>query len=243
MIRKLVWGVAVTGMTVSALSGIALAGVEEDIEAKIRQLVGPNAPISGVLESPMKGTYEVSIGDRVMFASLNGNHMLLGDVYDTDRMVSLAEEKKQARAKEVIDAIPEEQMIVYSGDEPERSITVYTDVDCGFCQKLHKEVPTLVENNVKVRYLWFPRSGPNTPSFTKAESVWCADDQLTAMDDAKLNRKVVDKTCENPVLAQFESGRKVGVRGTPTIVVDDGTIIGGYVPADRLLSQLGIKKN
>ena len=221
-------------------SPILHASEADDIVAQLRKLVGPDAPISDPIASPMPGAYEVNVGGRVMYATINGKHMMLGDVYDTDRNVSLAEEKKQARAKDIIDAIPEEQMIVYQPEQAQRAITVFTDVDCAFCQKLHKEVPTLLKNNVKVRYLWFPRSGPNTPSFAKAESVWCADDQTAAMDAAKLERKVVDKTCENPVLSQYQAGQAVGVRGTPTIVLEDGTVIGGYVPADRLLSQLGL---
>lgn len=230
------------GLFGTLLAGSAWADEQQEVMDAITGLVGGRAAIGKIEVSPMGGVYQVQIGNDVSYAIREGKHLLLGNVFDLERKASLSEEWKQARAAEVVDAISEDDMIIYANDEPKRTITVYTDVDCGYCQKLHKEVPQLVDSGVKVRYLWYPRSGPNTKSFQKAESVWCADDQLAAMDDAKLRQKFTDKTCENPVLAQYESGKKVGVRGTPTIVVDDGTLIGGYVPYKRLLAQLGLEE-
>jgi thiol:disulfide interchange protein DsbC len=214
---------------------------QDEIKTALYELIGPRAATSEIIESPMKGVYQVDLGDRILFVSKVGNHLLLGDVFDTQRHVSLSEEIKQEKALAVVGEIKESDMIVFAPEETKRTITVYTDVDCPYCRKLHKEVPTLVENGVKVRYLWFPRSGVNTPSYDKAVSIWCAEDQLTAMDDAKLNNKIVNASCKpNPVADQYASGQRVGVRGTPTIVVDDGTIIGGYLPAKDLLANLGL---
>jgi thiol:disulfide interchange protein DsbC len=218
-----------------------LTAAQKEIQTALFELVGPRAAASEIIESPMEGVYQVDLGDRIVFVSKAGDHLLLGDVFDTQRRVSLSEEIKQTKALAIIDEIPESEMIVFAPAETKRTITVYTDVDCPYCRKLHKEVPTLVENGVKVRYLWFPRSGINTPSYDKAVSIWCADDQLSAMDDAKLNNKIVNASCDpNPVSSQYNSGQRVGVRGTPTIVVDDGTIIGGYLPATDLLVSLGL---
>ncbi len=220
----------------------ASANEVDDIKASLLDLIGARAANSEIIESPMQGVYQVTLGDRVMFVSKTGNHLLLGDVYDTDRKISLSDEIQQQQALGVIDAMDEKDMIVFSPEQTKRTITVYTDVDCPYCRKLHKEVPALVENGVKVRYLWYPRSGVNTPSYDKAVSIWCADDQQTAMNDAKLNDKIVAAKCDpNPVASQYASGQKVGVRGTPTIVLDDGTVIGGYLPAANLLSNLGIE--
>jgi len=229
------------------LSGLSLfssvqADSLEDVRAALTDLVGPRAASSEITESPMPGVYQVNLGDRIIFASKVGNHMLLGDVYDTDRKVSLTDEIQQQQALAVISDIDEKDMIVFSPEETKRTITVYTDVDCPYCRKLHKEVPTLVENGVKVRYLWFPRSGVNTPSYDKAVSIWCADDRQSAMNDAKLSDKITPLKCDpNPVASQYASGQQVGVRGTPTIVLDDGTVIGGYLPASNLLANLGIE--
>lgn len=117
---------------------------------------------------------------------------------------------------------------------------MFTDIDCPYCRKLHDEVPQLNEYGITVNYYAFPRSGPNTASFRKYESVWCADDQQAAMDAAKAGRKVADASCENPVREQFELGSRVGVTGTPAIVLEDGNMVRGYVPAQRLAEGLGL---
>lgn len=219
----------------------ANAATIDEVKASLVDLIGPRAVSSEVIESPMEGVFQVNMGDRVIYANKVGNFMLLGEVYDTERKISLADEIQQQKALATIEAMDENEMIVFSPEETRRTMTVYTDVDCAYCRKLHKEVPLLVDNGVKVRYLWYPRSGINTPSYDKAVSIWCAKDQLAAMNDAKLNNKVVAAECDpNPVSAQFASGQQVGVRGTPTIVLDDGTVIGGYMPAKNLLSDMGI---
>jgi thiol:disulfide interchange protein DsbC len=219
----------------------AHSGELDEIKLSLIKLVGARALTSKISESPMPGVYQVDLGNRIVYVSKVGDHMLLGDVFDTSRGISLSEEIKQEKALLIIDEIQESEMIVFAPAETKRTITVYTDVDCPYCRKLHKEVPTLVDNGVKVRYLWYPRSGVNTPSYDKAVSIWCAEDQLDAMNDAKLNNKISSLKCDpNPVASQYQSGKKVGVRGTPTIVFDDGTIVGGYLPAKDLLSNLGI---
>lgn len=219
----------------------AQADTADEIKISLLGLVGPRAAASEIVESPMEGVYQVDLGDRVLFVSKQGEHLMIGDVFDTGRGVSLAEELQQEKVLAVINGIPESEMIVFAPEETKRTVTVYTDVDCPYCRKLHKDVPKLVEGGVKVRYVWYPRSGVGTPSYDKAVSIWCAEDQQTAMDDAKLNDKIVSASCEpNPVEAQYQTGQQVGLRGTPTIVVDDGTIIGGYLEAQKLLASLGL---
>ncbi len=223
------------------ITSVSQADNAAEIQAALTEIIGPRGASAEVTASPMTDVYQADIGGRVVFISKTGNHMLLGDVFDMQRKVSLSEEIKQQKALAVIDEIDEEEMIVFGPKETKRTVTVYTDVDCPYCRKLHEEVPKLMESGVKVRYLWYPRTGVGTPSYDKAVSIWCAEDQITAMDDAKLNNKIVDAKCDpNPVSAQYTSGQKVGVRGTPTIVVDDGTIIGGYLPAKDLIASLGI---
>lgn len=223
------------------ISSVSQADTADEIKAALADVIGSRGASAEIKESPMPDVFQADIGDRVVFISKVGNHMLLGDVFDIQRKVSLSEEIKQSKALEVIEGIEEDEMIVFAPKKTERTITVYTDVDCAYCRKLHKEVPTLLKSGVKVRYLWYPRSGVGTPSYDKAVSIWCSEDQLTAMNDAKLHNKFAEGSCDpNPVSAQYTSGQKVGVRGTPTIVVDDGTIIGGYLPAKSLIASLGL---
>lgn len=229
--------VSLVGVNVATMAAAKL----EEVRAAVNEIIGSRAQITDIKLSPMEGVYEVTLGGRTMYASQAGKHLIVGEVYDFERKVSLAEELKQEKAKVVIAAMAEKNMIIFGDENAKRMITVYTDVDCGYCQKLHREVPALVAGGVKVRYLWYPRAGIYSDSYNKAVSVWCADDQQVAMDNAKLNRSFTDKTCDpNPVAEQYQSGQQVGVRGTPTIVVDDGTIIGGYRPAASLLKDLGL---
>ena len=228
-------------LATTIIAGAAQAETIDELKSSLSDLVGPRGANATIVESPMPGVYQADLGDRVVFITQKDNLMLLGDVYDTTRKVSLGQEIKQQKAIGVIDKMDEADMIVFEPAQTKRTMTVYTDVDCPYCRKLHEEVPTLLESGVKVRYLWYPRSGIGTPSYDKAVSIWCAKDQTAAMDDAKLHNKIAEEKCSpNPVADQYKSGQSVGVRGTPTIVLDDGTIIGGYMPAKSLLANMGI---
>ena len=117
-------------------------------------------------------------------------------------------------------------------------LTVFTDIDCPYCAKLHREVPQLNKNGITVEYLMFPRAGLGTPSFKKAVSMWCAEDNNKSMTEAKEGRPIDNKTCENPIKAQYQLGQELGVRGTPALITKTGKLIPGYVPADRLTKML-----
>jgi len=132
-------------------------------------------------------------------------------------------------------------MIVFGPDAPKRYITVFTDIDCSYCRKLHNEVAELNEAGIQVRYLAFPRAGIGSKSHKKYESVWCNDDQQTALTSAKSGASVPSANCTNPVAETYKLGQEVGVRGTPTIIFDDGTVAPGYVPAKDLIKRMGLE--
>jgi thiol:disulfide interchange protein DsbC len=201
---------AISLFAVLSFSFTAMAeGELELVKESVQNIIGQRSQISDVKLSPMEGVYEITFGGRTMYASQAGKHVLLGDVYDTERSISLSEEMKQAKSIELMQTMPESEMIVFGDDSAKRTITVYTDVDCGYCQKLHQEVPALVDAGVKVRYLWYPRAGIGSDSYKKAVSVWCAEDQLAAMDNAKLKRSFTNDSCDpNPVASQYESGSR-----------------------------------
>jgi thiol:disulfide interchange protein DsbC len=117
---------------------------------------------------------------------------------------------------------------------------VYTDVDCPYCARFHRDVPALNEAGVKVRYLLFPRTGVGSESYHKAVSVWCASDRVKVVGIAKAGGKVEPKKCDNPVEKHMELGAEIGIQGTPAIVFDNGKMLPGYVPAPQLLAQLGL---
>ena len=136
-------------------------------------------------------------------------------------------------------------MIVFSPDSPDspaETVTVFTDVDCGYCAKLHSEMADYLAEGIAVRYIAFPRAGIPSKSYDTMVSVWCADDQQQAMTDAKARREVPPKSCDNPVASQYEMGRLVGVRGTPTIVMSTGDMVPGYLPARELKKAISEAK-
>ena len=186
----------------------------------------------------MPGIYEMVLGSSIVYVSADGRYLLQGDVLDTETQTNLTENRRQDLRRSLVADIDPGQTILFSPPEPKHTLTVFTDIDCGYCRKLHQEMAGYYKEGIAIRYLFFPRSGPGTPSARKAESVWCAADQKAAMTDAKNGRSVPTQTCENPVNEHFRLAHELGIRGTPTLVTEDGTQIGGYLPPAALAARL-----
>ena len=130
-------------------------------------------------------------------------------------------------------------MVVFSPPQPKYTVTVFTDVDCPYCRALHSQIADYNKLGVRVRYVFFPRSGPGTESWHKAEQIWCSTDRKAALTQAKLGKALSAKVCANtPVEQEYELGKAVGLEGTPGIVAANGTMVGGYLPPDKLVEQL-----
>jgi len=224
-----------------AVCATAGAASPEELEAKLRQLIPPQNKIESVAESAMPGVYEVVVGGRTVYVYSTDGHLLVGEAYDIEKKVTLASIKQGVRVREMLAEADPSSMIVMKPKETKRVLTIFTDIDCGYCRKLHDEVPDLLEAGIEVRYLMFPRAGLGSGSFAKAVSAWCADDKVDAITRAKGGQEIEAKTCENPIADQYDLGQKVGVTGTPTIIFDDGTVVPGYLPKDRLIGQMGLK--
>lgn len=204
----------------------------------------PGLQVTEVLESEAPGLYEVrSSNGETIYSTSDGQHLLTGDLLRvTDNgLANVSEENRTRERKAALEAFGKKGVISYPADGKQKAeIAVFTDIDCPYCRKFHDNVPRLNELGITVHYYGFPRSGPNTASFRKYESVWCSDDQNAAMDAAKQGRQVEQVTCENPVAKQFQLGGKIDVTGTPAIVLEDGNMVRGFVPADRLAEGLGL---
>jgi thiol:disulfide interchange protein DsbC len=216
--------------------------VPEDFETRLNAFFGPSYPISSIAESGMPGVYEVDAGGQIMYVSLHNDLILIGQMYDSINRVSLGEKKReeamQVKVEKAIPAIPLEEMVIFKGAESKRHITVFTDVECGYCRKLHNEVPLLNQAGIDVRYVWFPQL--RDTSRPKAISVACSDDPAKAMTKAKSGKDIPEATCKNAVDEHLAIGRKIGVQGTPFIVLDDMSVIGGYVAATKLIERMGL---
>lgn len=230
------------GATLAAVAGSANAMTPEELEVKLRELMPPSNKIESVAESAMPGVFEVSVGGRTIYVYGTDGHLLVGEAYDIEKKVTLASIKQGGKVREMLKVADPETMIVMKPEKTKRVLTIFTDIDCGYCRKLHDDVPGLLEAGIEVRYLMFPRAGLGSGSFAKAVSAWCADDKVTAITAAKRGQDIPAKTCENPVADQYNLGLEVGVTGTPTIIFDDGTVVPGYLPKERLIGQMGLKE-
>nr|WP_228704517.1 DsbC family protein [Marinobacter antarcticus] len=224
-------------------SPFSVAGdVEDSISERLSSAV-PGLKISSVRESEAKGLYEVkSNNGDIIYTTPDGQFLLTGDLLrvSSNGIANVTEEARAGERRKTMDSYGEKGVISYKASNEKAVVDVFTDIDCPYCRKLHDEVPQLNDYGITVNYYAYPRSGPGTPSFTKYMSVWCAEDQQSAMTSAKSGKTVEAATCDNPVREQFELGRRVGVTGTPAIVLEDGNIVRGYVPAKNLAEGLGL---
>ncbi|MBV1907326.1 MAG: DsbC family protein [Pseudomonadales bacterium] len=216
---------------------------EVEITAKISRIF-PDIPIDNVSKSPVNGIYAIEmVGGELWYATSDGEYFFAGDLYRVadNKIINMAEIGRAKKRKVLMDNVAEEDMVVFSPKTKVRaSISVFTDIDCGYCRKLHSEVPMLNEMGIEVKYLAFPRSGIGKGSYNVMVSTWCAEDRNTAMTLAKNGKAIPGQDCDNPVDAQFQLGQNVGVHGTPAIVLTDGTLISGYMPAADLSRRLGL---
>jgi thiol:disulfide interchange protein DsbC len=200
----------------------------------------PELTKANVLPSPIKGMVALEFDGQVAYATEDGKYLLLGDIVDVNSRTNLSENARGKQVMKLLDEVGESNMIVIGPANAKRTLTVFTDVDCTYCARLHQDVPELNRNGVKVRYLLYPRGGIGSSTHKKSVAVWCADDRIKAVGIAKAGGQVDMKTCPNPVEQHYRLGERIGVSGTPTMYLDDGRKIGGYVPVAKLLPIIGV---
>lgn len=212
--------------------------------AAIRALLSATQPgmeVGDIMLSPI-GLYEVSVQNgQSIYVSRDAKFLIPGDLYESQEegLVNLGEARRNTIRRERIAALDEKDMIIFEPEgERKATLTVFTDVDCPYCRKLHAEIEALNSYGIAVRYLAFPRTGLNTEISTKMISTWCADDRKAMLTSAKRGGDVPALDCDSPVEEQYQLGREVGVTGTPALVFDDGTIMPGYVEAPTLAKYL-----
>lgn len=200
----------------------------------------PGVRIQDLAPSPVAGVYEFIANGDVMYISADGRYLLDAQIMDIDKRVNVTEAKQSGERKKALAKLDEKQMIVFGPATAKYTLTVFTDVECGYCQKMHSEMAQINKLGVRVRYLAFPRSGPGTRDWRKMEAVWCSKDRKDAMTRAKAGESVpTPKSCgSTPIQSQYELGEALGVKGTPAVFTDSGSQIGGYIPAERLIEVL-----
>ncbi|WP_207891879.1 DsbC family protein [Thiogranum longum] len=206
-------------------------------KAAIRTALG-GAGVTSIEATPVAGLYEVVIGTQVVYISNDGHYLLQGDLIDFRTRKSLTEAKRANLRKQLVSALDESKMIIFKPEKVKHVVTVFTDIDCGYCRKLHSQMDEYLARGIEIRYLFFPRSGAHTASYDKAVSVWCADDRKQALTDSKNRRPVPKKTCSNPIDEHMRLAEQLGLRGTPYILFENGQSAPGYVPPKQMAEML-----
>jgi thiol:disulfide interchange protein DsbC len=221
-----------------ALPMLAPAGELEEVRAKVAAAFEEIEP-ENVQPSPVDGWYVIRRDTVVAYISADGKYLLQGELYDVDTQVNLTEALRNSARVEMLAGLPDERAIVFAPESVKYSVSVFTDVDCTYCRRFHSQIDQYLAQGIKVRYLLYPRNGPESEAWKTAERVWCAADRKEALTLAKLDRNFESKSCDASIVRDhYELGHEVGLSGTPALVLDDGTLISGYVPPAELSERM-----
>jgi|TARA_Y100000992_G_C21229457_1_gene474712 thiol:disulfide interchange protein DsbC len=247
LVKKFIAGVlhAVTA-AVLVLSPAAIAETTDALETgrklaeKLQQL-RPGIPIEAVVAIDIPGMYAIELsGGTTLYGTADGQHFFSGDLFAVqDDLVNLSEQRRDKKRQQLMAQQSLEDMIVFPAvGEPRGYIQVFTDVDCGYCRKLHNEMAQINELGIEVRYLAYPRAGVDSDTHDKMVSAWCAKDRQSAITQLKAGASVPTKTCQNAISDHYGLGQQLGISGTPAIVLADGRLLPGYLPAERLAAAV-----
>lgn len=208
----------------------------------IKQTIG-ETPLGLPEATPVSPVFQIKLGNSYGYLSEDGRYLFTGDLIDLKTKKNLTKEREGKDTLSLLEQFPEKDMVRYPAADKEKTrITVLTDPTCPFCKKLHQEIPILQKAGVTVQYIGFPRAGLTGEGYELMKSIWCAKDREKAMSIAKgtMEGKLDKKECPDSkaVDAGYEFGKRIGISGTPALVMPDGQRIDGYIPAKQLLIRL-----
>jgi thiol:disulfide interchange protein DsbC len=230
--------------TAQPAPSIAAAATTQAGSAKVDPRVEIASRIPGtkpeeLRATPIQNIYELTRGSEIAYVTSDGKYAISGDLFDVAKNDDLTETHRRELRVQQIGAVPESDMVIFAPKDPKYTVTVFTDVDCAYCRELHRQVAEYNRLGIRIRYVFFPRTGPNTESWAKAEEVWCSPNRNDALTRAKLGQPLSTKPCaNNPVSRTYALGQSFGLQGTPAIVLADGEMIGGYMPPEQLFQEL-----
>jgi thiol:disulfide interchange protein DsbC len=221
----------------ASFSVFAEDGLDAELSSALSRIL-PDVEIDSVQATPIKDLYEIVIDSDVIYITRDGNYVIKGDILDIAGRRNLTDDVRAESRVKLLEGINKEDYIEFASHKMEDAIYVFTDVDCGYCRKLHLDVPELNSMGITVRYLAYPRAGVLSAAGKEMSNVWCADNRQAALTAAKNRESIEAKTCDDPVAAQYALGQKLGVRGTPAIYLEDGRMLPGYMPPNEILKQI-----
>jgi thiol:disulfide interchange protein DsbC len=220
------------------------AFADDELDAVREKVAGLFDSISAedVDTSGVDGWYKIQRGAIIAYISADGRYLMQGDMIDLDEQVNLTELARNGARRHLIESLGDGQVITFAPAEVKHTVTVFTDVECGYCRRLHSQINDYLANGIAIRYLLYPRNGPASRAWNTSEDVWCSPDRKSALTAAKLDHEFETQKCDaSAVQDHYTLGQEIGLTGTPAIVLEDGELIAGYLPADQLSLRLEAK--
>ena len=249
-LRRLLWAfwlsVALSSAAAQAQTQSTPDALWEALTPLLNEMSEGQLHISSIEATPLAGIYEVVLSSgEILYGDGSGGYLFIGDsLYEVvpDGLYSLSEERRRRWVADKLATVPQSEMIIFSPQtEPRRVINVFTDVDCGYCRRLHEDMDYLLSLGIEVRYLAFPRGGTEAGSFDKMVSVWCSADRHRTITQAKRGQNLPARYCDSPVLDHYALGNALRVQGTPAIFTPEGHLIAGYAGKEYLPAMLGLE--
>lgn len=202
----------------------------------------PGISENDIHQSPVAGLYEITLGPQVAYVSEDGRYLIKGEVIDLQNNLNVTEARRVEFRRQILSGLDTGDMIIFSPDDLEKrrfTVTIFTDIDCGYCRSFHRNIKRVTDLGIEVRYLMFPRTGPGSVAWQKAADVWCAEDRGAALTAAKNDTAFPVRKCDaSKVTEQFELGQTLGLRGTPAVISERGDYLGGFLTPGELARQL-----
>jgi len=242
---RLLGALLISTVFISSVSAGTKTTLSAEDKTAATEIAGklPGIEPDNVRPTSIPGLYQVTAAPQVLYISRDAKLLFYGDIVNRETGQNLTTPVRDQARLTTVNSMDESSMIVFAPKkETKHTITVFTDIDCGYCKKLHNEIKTYTDLGIKVRYMAYPRAGINSPSYNKAVNVWCSEDRNKAITVAKQNQNVTSKKCDDPVKSHMLLGERLGVNGTPNLILDDGRMVPGYVPAAKLFELLEKKK-
>ena len=221
--------------SIIAVTQVSADDATNELKKSLAQRL-PQFEVSYINKTPIEGIYQVIIGGQVIYMTQDARYMIDGNLVDLATKKNYSEDAMSVIRLSQIDKLGEDKMVIYTPETIKHTITVVTDIDCPYCRRLHSEMDQYMDGGVQVRYIFMPLKGQG--DYRTTVSVWCAKDQNEALDLAKAGAEMEAKDCDNPIDEHMKVSRNLGVRGTPAIILQDGSMLPGYVPADKLIAEL-----
>lgn len=223
-------------------------GQNESLRDRLNQSIvaasGNQLEILNIKPTPIATIYEVELNTgELLYSDASGQYLFAGDMYRAtpDGLLNLSAATRQQAVLRKLADVPDGETIIFEPEgEVKATVSVFTDVDCGYCRQLHGEREQMLDYGIRLRYLAYPRGGENAESYDKMISVWCSDDRHRSLTQAKNGQNLPERDCDSPVLAHYKLGNELGIQGTPALVFPDGRLIPGYLEAPRMAAMLGI---